>query len=198
MEENYKVLIVDDIEENLQVVGSILGEKNIAILFAKNGKQAIKIAQKKLPDLILLDINMPEMNGYEACKILKKDKQTSEIPIIFLSALNEKSDVVKGFEYGGVDYVTKPFNKAELLSRVNTHLELKYSKDQVKKQNKELKELNATKDKFFSIIAHDLKNPFYAISGLLELLFKRFEKYSDEKKKQFIKDMIVRKILTNY
>ena len=133
---NYKVLIVDDIEENLQVVGNILSEHNIVILLAKDGRQAIKVAQKKQPDLILLDINMPEMNGYEACEFLKNDEQTKEIPIIFLSALNEKEDIIKGFSLGGVDYISKPFNKAELLSRVFTHLELKQAKDQLKNQNK--------------------------------------------------------------
>ena len=188
-EDNYKVLIVDDVEENLQVVGSILGENNIAISFAKNGRQAIKIAQRKQPDLILLDINMPEMNGDEACKALKKNELTKDIPIIFLSAFNEKSDIIKGFEYGGVDYVTKPFNKAELLSRVFTHLELKYSKDKIEKQNEQLKELNNTKDKFFSIIAHDLKNPFNNLINFSELLLRSFSKFSDEKKLLFIKSI---------
>lgn len=138
----YKILIVDDKEENLQVVGNILDEKRVSLLFARNGKQAIIIAQKKQPDLILLDINMPIMDGYEACLLLKKDSGTSEIPIIFLSALNEKDNIIKAFEYGAVDYVTKPFNKAELLSRVFTHLELKSSKDQLKIQNEELQASN--------------------------------------------------------
>lgn len=136
--DTYKVLIVDDVDENLQVIGNIIGEKNIIISLAKSGKQALKIAQKKLPDLILLDINMPEMDGYETCEILKSKEQTKDIPVIFLSALNEKEDIVKGFKYGGVDYITKPFNKAELLSRVFTHINLKKSKDIITQQNKEL------------------------------------------------------------
>jgi len=135
MKTNYKVLVVDDIERNLQVVGNILGEEKIAILFAKNGFQAIRVAQKRRPDLILLDINMPEMSGYEVCEILKKDAQTKDIPVIFLSALNAKENIVKGFDYGGVDYITKPFNKAELLSRVFTHLDLKKSRDTIAAQN---------------------------------------------------------------
>ncbi len=182
----YRVLIVDDVEENLHVVAGILGKKDIAISFAKNGVQAIKTALKKMPDLILLDINMPVMDGYEACKALKNDERTSNIPIIFLSALNEKENIVKGFDYGGVDYITKPFNKAELLSRVSTHLELKYSKDKLKTQNEELKELNATKDKFFSIIAHDLKSPFSALLGFSTLLSEHFDKYDVPKQKKFV------------
>ena len=183
---NYKVLIVDDIEENLQVVGNILSEKEVAILLAKNGKQAIKVAQRKLPDLILLDINMPEMNGYQACEMIKNNEKTKDIPIIFLSALSEKDDIVKGFSIGGVDYISKPFNKTELLARVFTHLELKKAKDQLKNQNKELKELNATKDKFFSIIAHDLRSPFSSMIGFSKLLNKNFDKYDQEKQKKFI------------
>ena len=184
---NYKILIVDDIQENLQVLGSILGEKNIAVLIAKNGRQAIKIALKKQPDLILLDINMPELNGYQTCEILKKDEQTKNIPIIFLSALNEKNDIVKGFDSGGVDYITKPFNKAELLARVFTHLELKYSRDKLKSQNKELEDINATKNKFFSIISHDLRAPFNSLIGFTDLLLKYHKKYDEEKREDFIK-----------
>jgi len=183
---NYRILIVDDVEENLQVVGSILGENMIAISLAKNGAQAIKIAQKKLPDLILLDINMPDMDGYETCEILKNDERTKDIPVIFLSAFTEKDDIIKGFEYGGVDYITKPFNKDELLSRVFTHMELQHVKNKISEQNKKLLELNATKDKFFSILAHDLKNPFNTIIGFSELLLQNFDEISTKEQKEYI------------
>ena len=131
---NFKVLIVDDVEENLRVIGHVLGENKIAISVARNGKQAIKIALNKLPDLILLDIAMPEMDGHEVCQILKNNELTKEIPIIFLTALARAKDIVKGFELGAIDYITKPFNKNELLSRVFTHLYLKKSKDIIKEQ----------------------------------------------------------------
>ena len=142
-----KVLIVDDIEENLQVVGTILTKYEISVLIARNGEQAVKVATKKLPDLILMDINMPVMNGYEACAVLKKDETTRDIPIIFLSALSENEDIIRGFEYGGVDYVSKPFNEQELVSRVKTHLQLKHSADIIKNQNNELDRFNTQLEK---------------------------------------------------
>ncbi len=188
-----KVLVVDDVEKNLEIVGNILGEKGLAVSLANSGKQAIKIAKRMLPDLILLDINMPEMDGYQTCEILKNDEQTAHIPIIFLSALSEKGNIVKGLELGGVDYISKPFNKAELLARVNTHLELKNAKDQLKQKNEalqkselNLKEAIATKDKFFNIIAHDLKSPFSSILGFSELLINNIDKYDKDKTKRFV------------
>lgn len=186
---NYKVLVVDDAEENLKVIWGILSDTEIDVLFAENGNEAIKIAKKKFPDLILLDINMPELNGYETCKVLKQDEATKEIPVIFLSALNDKGDIVKGFNCGGVDYITKPFNHAELISRVNTHLELKTSKELLKKQNEELKELVATKNKFFSIIAHDLKSPFSFLLGYSNILNERLEEFEIKNLKEILKQM---------
>jgi two-component system sensor histidine kinase/response regulator len=108
---------------------------------------------------------MPGMDGFEVCKRLKDDDETAGIPIIFLTARTQTEDIVTGFKAGGVDYITKPFNTEELLSRVFTHLELKESRDTIKEQNQLLKELNATKDKFFRIIAHDLKSAFNQLLG---------------------------------
>jgi signal transduction histidine kinase len=167
------ILIVDDLPENLKVIGSTLMARNFNIIVALNGQEAIDLAITEKPDLILLDIQMPEMDGYEVCKRLKENSVTADIPVIFLTARADVDDVVKGFEVGGEDYLTKPFQPKELLARVKTHIKLKLSMEK-------LAELNATKDKFFSIIAHDLKNPFTGIMGFTEILKTDYAKYNQE------------------
>jgi signal transduction histidine kinase len=169
------VLIVDDIPENLQVVGNMLMRKGIDVGFATSGREALENVEMNIPDLILLDIMMPGMNGFEVCKQLKEDEKTRDIPIIFLTAKAQTEDIIHGFEIGAVDYITKPFNSGELLARVMTQLELKNSRDLISRQNEELHELNATKDKFFSIIAHDLRGPFTGLLGLTELILEENE-----------------------
>jgi diguanylate cyclase (GGDEF)-like protein len=144
-----KILIVDDLPTNIKVLGELLRGK-YELLVATNGLKAIAIAKEKMPDLILMDVMMPEMDGFSAAEVIKKDELTSDIPIIFITAKGETSDIVKGFEAGGQDYITKPPNPEELFARVNTHLELKQSKQaikdyaaELKKANSELQELNA-------------------------------------------------------
>ncbi|MBF0527188.1 MAG: response regulator [Deltaproteobacteria bacterium] len=123
------ILIVDDVPMNLQVLGNTLSQENYQIAVATNGRQALSLTESVTPDLILLDVVMPEVDGFEVCRILKGDDRTKDIPIIFLTAKSESEDIVKGFELGAVDYLTKPFSTLELLARVRTHLELKKSKD---------------------------------------------------------------------
>jgi len=165
------LLIVDDTPKNIQVLGNILYEKGYNICIANSGYKALELVKTELPDLILLDIQMPEMDGFEVCKLLKADSNTKDIPVIFLTAVIEPEKILLGFELGAVDYITKPFNTAELTARVATHIEIKQSREK-------LIELNATKDKFFSIISHDLRNPFSAIltsSELLQIYIKKNE-----------------------
>lgn len=119
------ILIVDDVPKNLQVLGNILRNKNYKIAAATGGRQAVDMVDKIRPDLVLLDIMMPGMDGFEVCKEIKSRPETAGIPIIFLTAKTATDDIVKGFSAGAVDYVTKPFNAAELLARVDTHLKLK-------------------------------------------------------------------------
>ncbi len=119
------VLVVDDNLQNLQYLGNVLEENGFEPTLTRNGPQALEFLEHEKPDLILLDIMMPEMDGYEVCRILKEDVSVKEIPVIFITAKTETDDIVKGFEVGGVDYVTKPFNSAELLARVKTHIEVK-------------------------------------------------------------------------
>ncbi|MDM8526201.1 hybrid sensor histidine kinase/response regulator [Desulfococcaceae bacterium HSG8] len=176
---NFKVLIVDDVPKNIQLAGSILQKQEYNIFFANNGSTALKLSETNDFDLILLDIMMPEMDGFEVCEHLKKNPRTRDVPIIFLTAKTDSESTIKGFDTGAVDYVTKPFNEKELLARVKTHLELR-------RAQQDLWEANATKDKFFSIIAHDLKNPFNAVLGLTNLFLAKYDSFDDDKKKELV------------
>jgi len=176
------ILIVDDNSNNLNVLGNIFLKENYQVSIASKGFNAIQIAKNRTPDLILLDISMPEMDGFEVCKILKSDALTAHIPILFLTARTNITDIVQGFALGAVDYITKPFESAELLARVKTHLSLKFAQQQIIKQNVELTELNQklqeinqTKDRLLTIIAHDLRNPFGVLMNLSELLVSEME-----------------------
>lgn len=169
MEDSHTLLVVDDNVNNIQVVGSILKEAGYKLAIAKDGKTALRLALQMAPDLILLDIMMPEMDGYEVCRHLKNDSSTASIPVIFLTAKSETDDIVKAFETGGIDYITKPFKKEELLVRVKNHLELVASKKIIEWQKDELAILNASKDQLFSIISHDLRSPLGAIKSFLNI-----------------------------
>src|SRR5262249_31362226 len=135
---------------------------------ATSGARAVEGVRVQLPDLILLDLMMPEMDGLEVCRRLKADPRTQELPIMFLTASNEMEHLVKGFEGGAVDYVTKPFNAPELLARVRTHLELKHARQT-------LREMNDEKNEFMGIAAHDLRNPLGAVKGYAELILEEPE-----------------------
>lgn len=138
------LLIVDDTMENLKVLGSVLKSENYKIAIATNGHQAIAIANDIKPDLILMDIMMPGMDGYETCKKLKSIQKTREIPLIFLTAKIDNEDIIKGFKVGAVDYITKPFNSYELKARARTHIELKISRDLLQQKNEILEKLSIT------------------------------------------------------
>jgi len=157
------ILIVDDVPANLKVLGEILKGEGYKVRPVPSGALALQVAEKEMPDLILLDIMMPEMDGYEVCRRMKENPLLREIPIIFISALNETTDIVKALKSGGVDYITKPFKAEEVTARVNAHARLQMQKI-------ELKKLNTTKDKFFSIIAHDLKGSMGGFMGATEVL----------------------------
>jgi DNA-binding response OmpR family regulator len=141
------VLIVDDILNNLQIIGNTLIDEGYEISMATNGTQALAMVDTVLPDLILLDVMMPDMDGFEVCRILKENEITKDIPVIFLTAKNETEDIVKGFEAGGIDYIVKPFNSSELLARVNTYVELKRSKELFNQINIKLRRLHEEKTK---------------------------------------------------
>jgi len=171
------ILIVDDVPKNIQT------DEGYNLFFAQSGEAALKQINSRAFDLILLDIMMPEMDGFEVCSEIRKNKETKNIPVIFLTAKSDEEAIAKGFYLGGVDYITKPFNSVELLARVKTHIFLR-------QREKELQNLNVTKDTLISIISHDLKTPFFNIIGLGELLINNYEDYDDAMKKELIMNMI--------
>lgn len=184
-----KVLIVDDIEDNVVVVERLIKRQGLSTSVAYSGMQALSIAESKQPDLILLDVQMPEMDGFEVIKKLKENPKTKGIPVIFLTARTEHESMMEGFQLGGVDYITKPFNSGEVLNRVRTHLELKHAHDIAIEQNEKLVTLNATKDRFFSIIAHDLKNPITNFRDITRVLSDKFSDIPNEELQEYIESL---------
>lgn len=163
----FSILVVDDNKENLKVVSNFLKEKGYQIALSLNASDALKILRENEIDLVLLDIMMPGTDGYTFCKTMKADEALKEIPVVFLTAKTETADLVEGFRVGGVDYITKPFHKEELLARVQNHIDLADAKKQIKKQAEQILRINKTKDRLYSVIAHDIKSPFANISMLL-------------------------------
>jgi len=155
------ILIVDDNQINLQVVSSFLKEQNYNIAVALDGFDAIKILKDTQIDLIVMDVMMPQMDGFETCKRIKEEDSLKDIPIIFLTAKTQTKDIIEGFQAGGVDYVTKPFNGEELIMRIKTHLELADAKQTIVQFHK-------TRDRIYSILAHDIRSPLASISMLLD------------------------------
>jgi len=186
--ENYKILIVDDLPKNIMVLGNNLMNQNYQIAYAMSGLEAIELTKTNDFDLILLDIMMSGMDGYETCTKILSEPKTAHIPIIFITAKNDYESIVKGFETGAKDYVTKPFNSSELLARVRTHLELKRSREKLEYLNKsleqkvaerteqlsianeKLKQLDSAKSSFLGIISHEIRTPLNGIFGSVEML----------------------------
>ncbi len=173
------ILIVDDVAENIQIVASTLQREGYDMSFATSGKAALESVAQDAFDLVLLDVMMPEMNGFEVCEQLRANPRTANLPVIFLTAKTDAESIVRGFAVGGVDYVTKPFNASELNARVRTHLRLR-------RTEQELRELNDSKDKFISIIAHDLRIPFSGLSGILKLLSRDPDSLSREELLEYL------------
>jgi two-component system sensor histidine kinase/response regulator len=169
-----RILVVDDQSSNVQVVGLILGTLGYEIIPASDGPTALKRVAALLPDLILLDLLMPGMSGRDVCLQIKKNPDWRDIPVIFLSAADDKDLIVSALDAGGVDYITKPFNQAELISRVRTQLALKAARDR-------LKELAEDKDELLGILAHDLKNHLGGLNMSTKLLCERIRHLQDER-----------------
>lgn len=191
-----KILVVDDNPKNIQVIASILTNANYSIGYATDGSQALNtLKHSNEYDLILLDIDMPVMNGLEACRHIRNNPESMNIPVIFLTAFTDMKNIVEGFEAGAQDYISKPFNSQELLSRVKTHIELKKNKEillningyleemvhqrtedliisnkKLDAANIQLKELDAAKTEFLHILSHEIRTPLNGIMGSVELL----------------------------
>lgn len=129
------ILAVDDNTDNLNLLKGILKEHYFNIRLATNGTHALTTVKKEAPDIILLDILMPDMDGFEVCSRLKADAQTAGIPVLFISALNEMAEIVKAFSMGGIDYITKPFKAEEIIARINTHLSLHFIQQELEEKN---------------------------------------------------------------
>lgn len=168
------ILVVDDQETNIQIAGNALGHLGFEIVPATSGAQAFQRLGVRRPDLILLDLLMPEMDGFEVCRRIRKNPDWAEIPIIFLSSADDKGLIVRALESGGVDYITKPFNNAELVTRVRTHLALKHALD-------DLKQLAEDRDELLGILTHDLKNHLGGMEMSAQLVRDRTMALADPK-----------------
>lgn len=171
------ILVVDDTPANLQLLTGMLKERGYKVRPVPSGKLALQAAKSALPDLILLDINMPEMDGYEVCAQLKRDERTRDVPVLFISALNETMNKVLAFGVGGLDYITKPFQFEEVDARVAAHLKLRRLQldlatrnHELQQSNAELRRLQELRDNLTQMIVHDLRSPLTAVFGTYELL----------------------------
>ncbi len=165
-----RVLIVDDDITNIRLLADVL-EDEYVISPALNGKQALVIANSsKKPDLILLDVIMPGMDGYEVCKLLKQNPDTADIPVIFITAIREVVDEAKGLECGAIDFVRKPFSPPSIRARVRNHIALKVAREMLKEQNEKLRKYNQLREDVERISRHDLRTPLSTIIGVPQLM----------------------------
>ncbi|NCB97112.1 MAG: hybrid sensor histidine kinase/response regulator [Bacteroidia bacterium] len=175
---DYTILIVDDVDANVLLLKLLISKAGYKTMTAFNGRDALDAVEKQKPDLILLDIMMPIMDGHEVAKKLKERPEYADIPIIFLSALNSTEDIVQGFRFGAADYVSKPFNKDELLTRINHQISLIEAKRIITRQTEELRRTILGRDKLYSVIAHDLRAPIASIRMVMEVLISEVKKES--------------------
>jgi len=181
-----KLLIVDDIPSNIQILSEAM-KNQYQIVFATNGQKALDIARSdQPPDLILLDIMLPDINGYIVCSQLKEDARTRDIPVIFITAKSHETDETKGFECGGVDYIIKPFSLPIVKARVQTHIELKKKRDMLKNISTRLEQVNQMKNKFLGIAAHDLRSPLGSVRGFSRLLIEELSEIISKDQLEFL------------
>jgi two-component system, sensor histidine kinase and response regulator len=199
MTASYKpiVLVVDDNPTNLQVLLDALKAAGLKILVARSGESALQQAEYAQPDLILLDVMMPGIDGFETCRRLKAHATLKDIPVIFMTALTDTADKITGFQVGGVDFITKPLQHEEVLARVTTHLticnlqrQLQQQNLRLQEKNTQLAELNASKDKFFAIIAHDLRSPLATVLIGLRMLTTEVSDLPESERNGILQDVL--------
>ncbi len=167
---SYKILVVDDIEPNIILLKVLLEKVGFKIVSTQRAEEVINLVEEEKPDLILLDVLMPVMNGFEVAKQLKGIENYKDIPIIFLTALDNSENIIECFKIGGSDYITKPFNKDELMARVKYQISLIIAKRTIIAKTEELKRIIISRDKMYSVIAHDLRSPMASIKMITNLL----------------------------
>lgn len=192
--QSYSLLIVDDNPTNLAVVVDYLEEYGFKVMVARNGHTALKRAKLAKPDLILLDVMMAGIDGFETCRRLKADPDTAEIPVIFMTALANTQDKVQGFQVGAVDYLTKPIQHEELLARVTTHLRIRdlteHLEHLVSKRTAELTTANQELERLLFVMAHDLKEPLRTVQYFTDLLERRYAAKLDKRGQDYQKRVL--------
>jgi len=164
------ILVVDDTAANLQLLASMLKGHGYRVRPVNSGEQALRAVETQVPDLILLDITMPDMDGYQVCRRLKENEHWRDIPVLFISALNSTEDKVRAFTAGGVDYVSKPFQFEEVEARVRTHLQLRQQKQQLQDNLRRMHEMEVLRDNLVHMVVHDMRSPLMAVQMTLEFL----------------------------
>ena len=172
----FKLLVVDDVQTNVLLLKALLGKEGYGILVANNGQEALEVIRNENPDLILLDVMMPGMDGFEVAERLKSEEFRCEIPIIFLTALDDIQSIVNGFKLGVGDFISKPFRKEELMVRIKHQLSLVAARRIIEEKNEELRKTIAGRDKMYSVIAHDLRSPMASMKMLLNTIMMSVEK----------------------
>lgn len=172
----FKLLVVDDVQTNVLLLKALLGKEGYGILVANNGQEALEVIRNENPDLILLEVMMPGMDGFEVAERLKSEEFRCEIPIIFLTALDDTQSIVNGFKLGVGDFISKPFRKEELMVRIKHQLSLVAARRIIEEKNEELRKTIAGRDKMYSVIAHDLRSPMASMKMLLNTIMMSVEK----------------------
>ncbi len=168
-QEQATIMIVDDMPANLQLLVRFLRDEGFRVRPVTSGFAALELAARVRPDLVLLDVNMPQMDGYEVCRRMRADRALKDVPVVFLSALGEPIDKLKAFEAGGEDYIAKPFHMEEVKARIGTHLRLARLRDDLARSYSRLKELESMRERLVHMLVHDMRSPLFGISGMLEL-----------------------------